>query len=196
MPDPVLHLLVGPNGAGKSTLYEAVIGPATHLEFVNADLIAAARWPDDPSDRSYEAATLAAAHRRELIGHRQSFVAETVFSHRSRLDLLRDAVAAGYLTALHAVMVPEELAVARVKNRVEAGGHPVPEDKVRNRFQRLWPLVAEAIGMVDTAFVYDNSRANRPFRVVARFVDGVLVHAPRWPPWTPGPLRIEGGRVR
>jgi len=43
MADPVLHLLAGPNGAGKSTLHEKVIGPTTHLEFVNADVIGS--WP-------------------------------------------------------------------------------------------------------------------------------------------------------
>ena len=37
---PVLYLIVGPNGAGKTTLFERVIGPATGLEFVNADRFA------------------------------------------------------------------------------------------------------------------------------------------------------------
>ncbi|MGH9097191.1 MAG: AAA family ATPase, partial [Acidimicrobiales bacterium] len=104
MPDPVLHLLVGPNGAGKSTLYETVIGPVTRLEFVNADVIAAERWPEDPSRRSYDAAAAATEHRTELIGSRRSFVTETVFSHGSKLELVQGAVAAGYLISLHVVM--------------------------------------------------------------------------------------------
>lgn len=192
MPDPVLHLLVGPNGAGKSTLYDTVIGPATHLEFVNADVIAAQRWPEDPAGKSYDAAVVAAERRAELIEANVSFATETVFSHESKLDLVRAAVAAGYLVSLHVVLVPEALAVARVAHRVGVEGHTVPEDKIRERYLRLWPLVAAAIGLVDDATVYDNSRAQRPFRVVAVFEHGSAAGKTAWPAWTPGALRDAG----
>lgn len=192
MPDPVLHLLVGPNGAGKSTLYDAVIGPASNLEFVNADVIAAQRWPEDPAGKSYDAAADAAQRRAELIEARVSFVTETVFSHESKLELVRVAVDAGYLVTLHVVLVPEALAVARVANRVGLGGHTVPEDKIRERYLRLWPLVATAIGVVDNATVYDNSRAARPFRVIATFEHGSTAGEPAWPAWTPEALRDAG----
>jgi predicted ABC-type ATPase len=196
MSDPVLHLLAGPNGAGKSTLYDTVIGPATHLEFVNADLIAAQRWPEDAAGKSYDAAVVAAGRRSELIEDRTSFVTETVFSHESKLELVHAAVDAGYLVTLHVVMVPEPLAVARVANRVGIGGHTVPEHKIRQRYVRLWPLLVSAIGVVDNATVYDNSRADRPFRVVATFGHGSVVREPDWPAWTPEALRKagDGGR--
>jgi predicted ABC-type ATPase len=187
--DPVLHLVVGPNGAGKSLLCERVIEPTTHLPFVNADVIAARRWPDDPERNAYEAARLAAEERDGLIASRCSFIAETVFSHESKLDLVRSARSAGYLVTLHVVMVSEALAVARVALRVEHGGHAVPEEKIRGRYQRLWPLVADAIGIVDDVTVYDNSAAARPYRVVARFERGALVEAPTWPAWAPEELR-------
>jgi predicted ABC-type ATPase len=185
MSDPVLHLLAGPNGAGKSTLYETIVRPATHLKLVNADAIAAARWPEDPSGRSYEAAAAAADQRAELIGQRRSFVTGTVFSHGSKLELLRAARTAGYLVTLHVVMVPEELSVARVTSRVVVGGHTVPEQKIRLRFQRLWPLVAEAIKEADNTVVYDNTRAKQPFRVVATFERGARVGTADWPRWAP-----------
>jgi predicted ABC-type ATPase len=189
MPDPVLHLLAGPNGAGKSTLFEMVIGPATHLEFVNADQIAADRWPEDPAGRSYDAAVVAAQRRDELLAARASFATETVFSHDSKLDLVRAARAASYLVTLHVVVVPEELAVARVANRVENGGHDVPVDKVRSRYQRLWSLVADAIAVADTAFIYDNSTTKPAFRLIAMFDHGSLVGDLDWPSWTPPELR-------
>jgi len=188
MADPVLHLLAGPNGAGKSTLYEKVIGPTTNFEFVNADVIAQ-RWPEDPAGQSYAAAVVATQRRVQLIEQRASFVTETVFSHESKLELVDQAVAAGYLISLHVVMVPEDLAVARVVNRVDLGGHTVPEAKIRGRFRRLWPLVVTAIRRVDQATVYDNSRAAHPFRLVARIEHGALIDAPDWPAWAPMPLR-------
>lgn len=192
MSDPVLHLLAGPNGAGKSTLYDTVIGPVTHLEFINADVIAARRWPKNAAAKSYEAARLAAERRSKLIKARTSFVTETVFSHESKLDVVDAAVDAGYLVTVHVVMVPEALAVARVSSRVAVGGHSVPETKIRERYARLWPLVATAITVVDTAVIYDNSRARTPFRVVATFRSGLVVGQQHWPAWAPGPLRALG----
>jgi predicted ABC-type ATPase len=189
MSDPVLHLLAGPNGGGKSTLYETVIGPATHLEFVNAAVIAAQRWPEEPAGMSNDAAKVAAERRSKLIEDTASFVTETVFSHESKLTLVDEAVDAGYLVTLHVVMVPKALAVARVASRVQAGGHAVPMGKIQQRYERLWPLVASAISAVDSAIVYDNSRAARPFRVVATFEHGSVVGEPVWPAWTPEVLR-------
>lgn len=188
MSDPVLHVIVGPNGAGKTTFYERALEPVTHLAFVNADLIAKAKWPDDQAARSYDAAQLAAKERALLIAGHRSFVAETVFSHPSKLDLLRDAGQAGYLITLHVILIPEELAVARVPLRVEQGGHAVPEDKIRSRYQRLWANVVAAIELVDEAKVYDNSRARKPYRLVAHFRDGRPMRTPTWPPWTPEEL--------
>ena len=192
MSDPVLHIIVGPNGAGKSTLYDKVIGPVTHLDFVNADVIARENWPDEPEARSYEAAELAAERRAVLINDRASFVTETVFSHESKLALLRDAIDAGYLVACHVLVIPVELAVARVANRAQWGGHFVPEDKIRSRYGRLWPLVVEAIGLVERAVVYDNSRPEAPFRVIAVFEHGAVLGEPDWPSWSPEELQNAG----
>jgi predicted ABC-type ATPase len=192
MADPILHLIVGPNGAGKSTLYDLVIGPATHLELVNADVIAAERWPDAGPERAYDAAVIAADRRAELMAVRRSFATETVFSHQSKLELVHQAVGAGYLVTMHVVVVPEALAVARVVSRVSVGGHAVPEAKIRERFARLWPLVATAISLVDSAVVYDNSRAATPFRVIATSQRGLFVGEPAWPRWAPDALRRAG----
>jgi len=186
--DPVLHLLVGPNGAGKSSLYDRVIGPTTHLEFVNADVIALQRWPEDPAGKSYDAAIVATERRSELIAAGQSFATETVFSHESKLGLVRSALDAGYLVTLHVVMVPEALAVARVEARVRSGGHSVPEEKIRGRYGRLWVLVAEATRVATAAVIYDNSRGATPLRVVARFEHGSIVALADWPKWAPDSL--------
>ncbi len=191
MTDPVLHLIAGPNGAGKSTFFARVLGPITHLPFINADEIAAVRWPGQEVERSYEAAALAAEERDARITARQSFVTETVFSHESKVELLREAEAAGYRTSLHILMVPVELAVVRVGLRVEQGGHDVPEEKIRSRHDRLWAHVRDAIGVVDEGTVYDSSSA-RGYRRVATYLDGHLVGEPDWPTWAPDDMRRAG----
>jgi len=50
---------------------------------------------------------------------------------------------------------------------VQAGGHPVAENKIRQRDHRLWALVAEAILRCAQATVYDNSGIKGP-RFVAQ----------------------------
>lgn len=192
MSDPVLHVVAGPNGAGKTTFYLRVLRPVTHLDFVNADAIAADRWPDAPVEHAYEAARVAAEERARRIAARTSFATETVFSHESKVALLRDAEQAGYRVVLHIVLIPEDLAVARVAERVAYGGHDVPEDKVRARFARLWRHLRAAVLVVDEARVYDNTKAAEPFRHLATFIGGHVVGVPSWPAWTPSDLRDAG----
>ncbi len=184
-----LDLVVGPNGAGKSTFIAFTLSPLLPGSLVvNADEIARQRWPEDPASHAYDAARVAAQTRAKLIELGRNFVAETVFSHPSKLDLIRSARSQSFTVVLHALLIPEDLAVERVKHRVLAGGHHVPEAKIRQRHRRLWALVADAIAMSDIATVYDNSRLRGP-RIVAQFSGGEVVGGPGWPVWTPGDLR-------
>ncbi len=179
-----LDLVVGPNGAGKSTFARFTLAPRLPgVTFVNADVIATQRWPHDPSGHAYEAAWVAARTRSRLIELDRPLIAETVCSHPSKLDLVERARRAGYYVALHALMVPEDLAVARVAARVAAGGHDVPVDKIRSRYKRLWAVVADAVELVDTATFWDNSRHDGP-HAVALFSDGMPVGATAWPAWS------------
>ncbi len=187
MSDPILHIVAGPNGAGKTTFYEEVVAPIP-LEFVNADVIAAQRWPGQEAERGYEAAAIAASLREAKLQARQSFATETVFSHPSKVELVGEAIKYGYKVTLHIIIIPEDLAVARVADRVANGGHGVPEIKVRQRYQRLWLYVLDAIALATVAHVYDNSSARTPFRLVATYGSGELNAEPEWPSWTPAAL--------
>lgn len=189
-----LDLVVGPNGAGKSTFVAFTLAPLLPgSPFVNADEIARQRWPGDAERHSYDAAQIAAATRTALIGAGRSFIAETVFSHPSKLDLIAEAHARDYTVVLHVLLIPEDLAVERVRHRVLAGGHDVAEQKIRERHRRLWDLVVSAIGYCDSATVYDNSRRSGP-RVVAQFAGGTPIGTPDWPAWTPPPLQLRWPR--
>jgi predicted ABC-type ATPase len=183
-----LHLVVGPNGSGKTTFVTEFLAPELPgFAFVNADEIAKARWPDDPGAHAYEAARIAEETRTHLIAGGQSFIAETVFSHPSKLDLIRSAQEAGFQVVVHVMIVPEEMAVRRVEYRVQAGGHDVPEDKIRKRYRRLWQLVAHAISVADRAVVYDNSGRAGPAKI-GEFFGGLPVGVAAWPDWAPEPL--------
>lgn len=191
MADPVLCVIAGPNGAGKTTFFTEVLEPATHLEFVNADRIAAQRWPGDELTNSYEASEAAALERARRMAARQSFVTETVFSHPSKLDLLNDAVAHGYLVTLEVIAIPVELAVARVASRVARGGHDVPKIKVRERYTRLWSHIGDAITIAHEAHVYTNTSVADAFHLVAAYRDGKGVGEADWPTWMPDDIRRD-----
>jgi len=182
---PVLHVLAGPNGSGKSTFVARVLQPVTHLPFVNADEIAAERWPGEELEHAYQASRAAAELRRRMLARGESFITETVFSHHSKVALVTQAVALGYLVNLHVMLVPADLAVARVAERVRRGGHQVPEEKIRERYARLLKLIVDARALADRSTFYDNSRAKVPFRVVATFERGRPVGEADWPAWTP-----------
>ncbi len=183
-----LDLVVGPNGSGKSTFVRLVLAPTLPTtSFVNADEIAAREWPDDPEAHAYEAAAIAATTRSRLIELGLPLIAETVFSHPSKLELVDEASAAGYYTALHVLMVPEDLAVARVDYRLASGGHRVPVDKIRQRYRRLWANVVEAVPKAGSATFWDNAPLDGPRRV-AMFIEGFVVGRPQWPVWTPSDL--------
>jgi predicted ABC-type ATPase len=186
---PVLCVVAGPNGSGKSTFVHEVLGPATGLPFINADEIAAAEWPGDEDAHAYDASRAAAAARAQAINDRRSFITETVFSHPSKVALVKQAARTGYRVELHVMLIPEDVTVARVAYRVSAGGHTVPPDKIRERYHRLWGLVVEARAIAHRATFYDNSRS-KPFQQVAAYERGHLVGTPTWPTWTPEVLTV------
>lgn len=189
---PVLDLLAGPNGSGKSTYVARILQPVTQLPFVNADVIAAERWPESQAEHAYDASRAAAEERTASLAARRSFITETVFSHPSKLELVEEAITLGYLVHLHVILVPVEVSVNRVAERVLAGGHDVPERKIRDRYDRLWDLVAKARTVADRIECFDNSSARHPFRRAAAYEHGLPVGEPTWPNWAPAALTTRG----
>lgn len=181
---PVAWLIAGINGAGKTTFYEQFLRPKLAAEFVNADQIARARWGRAAAEHAYEAGRLAEARRCALLHGRVLFISETVFSHPSKLELVRALRAAGFRVHLIYVHVPLPLALKRVATRVALGGHDVPAKKVRKRYSRVIANLLAAIPLADRVYLYDNSRADRLHRHVMTFADGRLVRLspdpPRW----------------
>ncbi|MFM2287711.1 MAG: hypothetical protein RL684_854 [Pseudomonadota bacterium] len=183
---PIFHIIAGPNGAGKSTLYRTLIQPTfPSAEFVNADLLAQAHYGKAATTReeSETGQRLAETRRRELMAARKSLVTESTFSHPSKLDLVRDAIALGYeVRVYHVNLRSPDLAVKRVERRVGDGGHPVPEDKTRERYTRNQPIIRDAVRLAHRAYVFDNSEFGQPHRRVLAFQQGQAVYVDRQVP--------------
>jgi predicted ABC-type ATPase len=135
---PNLYVVAGPNGAGKSTFAHRFLPEyATCRELVNADLIAAGLSPFNPESLAIEAGRLMLQRIETLAEVREDFGFETTLAGRSWRPLLERLKEQGYRLHAFFLWLPEpELALARIEERVRAGGHSVPEEVVRRRFRR------------------------------------------------------------
>jgi len=125
-----MFLVVGPNGAGKTTFVRTVLAGRVVAPFVNADVIQREELRSPDVEASYAAARVAANRRQELIAAGQSFIAETVFSHESKLALVREARAAGFrIVVFHLDVESADVAVARVRARVSEGDTQYPKTR-------------------------------------------------------------------
>ncbi|MBZ2436235.1 zeta toxin family protein [Xanthomonas perforans] len=185
---PTLHVIAGPNGAGKTTLYRNRLEKRyPEAEFVNADELAIREFghPAQTKAESERGQELAEERRRQLMAERKSLVTESTFSHPSKVDLVRDAKAAGYEVVLYHVNVRSpNLSVMRVADRVSKGGHPVPEDKIRQRYDRNQPLIREAAKLADRAYIFDNSQLGKAHELSVILERGNAIRAsenvPAW----------------
>jgi predicted ABC-type ATPase len=133
---PQLVVLAGPNGSGKTTIATRFLkGELGVCEFVNADLIASGLSVFDPDLAAMAAGRVMLARLKELAFRRADFAFETTLASRSFAPWIAKLTAAGYrFHLLFLWLSSPELAVARVADRVRAGGHDVPEATIRRRY--------------------------------------------------------------
>ncbi|MEK9817593.1 MAG: AAA family ATPase [Limnobacter sp.] len=179
-----LWLLVGGNGAGKSTFYRTQLKPLG-MPFVNADDIARDVFPHAPEQHSYEAAKIAENLRNNLLEQGKNFCFETVFSHPSKIDFVAKAKALDYQVVMVFIHLEHHgLNKARVHQRIETGGHAVPDEKIESRIPRTIDNVLAALALCDDVWVLDNSSAQQPYQKVLRIQGGTFqqfVHPlPNW----------------
>lgn len=178
-----LWVVSGGNGAGKSTYYEQVLAPHGAM-LVNADVIAKSMSPERPENESYAAAQKAMFLLQRYIDEGCSFVYETVFSHVSKIDLIKLAKQRGYQVNLIYIHLSSGLHVARVHQRVSQGGHNVPTDKVVTRVPRTIKNITIAANFADTVLLYDNSSMETPFQLIAqKTADKVQAMVSPLPTW-------------
>jgi predicted ABC-type ATPase len=107
--------------------------------------------------------------RKKLLKERKKFSFETVFSHPSKLQIMRDALAAGYKVYLYFVSTESpKINVFRVLARKAKGGHDVPEDKIRSRYYRSMTNLFDACLIADQAYFFDNSVDGADLKVMAQ----------------------------
>jgi predicted ABC-type ATPase len=161
---PNLFVIAGPNGAGKSTSAPEILsGMRRVAEFVNADVIAKERGVSD-----IEAGRITLNRLTALAAARQDMAFETTLASRFLLPRIRSMQASGYRFHLFFFWLPNaDTAVKRVASRVASGGHNIPEDVIRRRFERgLENFFNHYSPAADSWILFDNT-APPPARRIA-----------------------------
>ena len=144
-------VFAGPNGSGKSTL----IGDISPVGlYINADDIQKALGCS-----AEDAAKIAEDTREFCLEQGVDFTFETVLSTDRNLKLMKRAKELGYyVMCVYTLTVDPKINVRRVRQRVEAGGHDVPVEKIIVRYKRAMGFFPELCKVCSRLLVYDNSR--------------------------------------
>ena len=156
---PVLYVIAGPNGSGKSSITKELdISDKVGGLIINPDIYAEKLDIADSLERSIAAAKIAEEDRESLLRKGVSFAFETVGSTRNKVDFINKAKDAGYRIFLIFITTGDpQINISRVEQRVRMGGHSVPCEKVKSRYERTMNMLSEYLELSDEACLYDNS---------------------------------------
>ena len=182
---PNLFVLAGPNGAGKTTTHARILVGERRVEaFVNADSIAIDLRKSGEINPDFQAGRLMLGRVDELVSRGKSLAFETTLASRALLRRISLMQEKKYLFHLIYLWLPSaEMAIARVAARVRAGGHAIPENVIRRRYDRsLVNFFNLYRPIADSWLMLDNSDLPEPRPFAWRNVGGPL-HIVRQGPW-------------
>ncbi|MFM2199158.1 MAG: hypothetical protein RLZZ505_2590 [Verrucomicrobiota bacterium] len=163
---PHLYVLAGVNGAGKYSIGESIFRAEGSVVF-NPDSVALkirAQHPDI-------SAALANGHAWQIgkslleqaIVDKRDYRLETTLGGCSIAKLLQTAAQSGHLLHIwFCGLESPELHLRRVRSRVTRGGHDIPEEKIRERWNSSRETLIRLLPFIHHLRVYDNSTEADP----------------------------------
>jgi predicted ABC-type ATPase len=159
---PSVIIIAGPNGAGKTTFGDRYLSlDERRFEFVNADEIA--RGLNARSDVS--AGRLMLTRVEELVRTDADFALETTLAtltYARKIPIWRQK---GYVVSLAYLRLGSvEESIDRVRRRIAAGGHGIPEETIRRRFgksREYFETIYKAL--VDEWYLWDSREGTFAF---------------------------------
>jgi len=180
---PWLWLIADPNGAGKSTYAPNLAADVE--EIVRPDELAYRLAVREPETVALQAGRWAIRLTRELLARRCSFAVETTLSGRRYLQMVRHARSQGWAVGVPYIgLSGPELAIERVRERVNQGGHHVPAAEVHRRYHRSLKNLNIICQLADRLVVLDNSSVRNRMKRVLEIDRGIVVYRQRrLPKW-------------
>lgn len=159
-------MLAGTNGAGKSSIAGAMF-LAYGVEYFNPDVAATEITSRNPGISQVEANSAAWQEGKRLleraIAEKLDFAFETTLGGRTITALLEEALAEGVEVRIWYVgLATVELHIARVRSRVRKGGHPIPEERIRERYVQSRLNLIRLLPKLTELLLYDNSEDADP----------------------------------
>jgi predicted ABC-type ATPase len=154
----ICYIIAVPNGAGKTTFAEEFLPKdAECLNFINADLIATGLSPFRPEVAAIRAGKLMLEQIDRCIQKGESFAFETTLSGRTYIKKIKEIKAKGCRVIIYFLKLASvDLAIERVKLRVAKGGHVVPVEDIKRRFDRSYMNFQEIYkALCDAWVVFD-----------------------------------------
>lgn len=182
MSRPVLSVLAGVNGAGKSSIGGHLL-EQQGLPWFNPDTFARelrAITGCDQATANGHAWAEGLRRLDEALAGGYSHAFETTLGGRTIAARLASAARTHDLTIWFCGLASPDLHISRVRARVAAGGHDIPEDRIRERYPRALLNLIALMPVLAHLQVYDNSAEAAPGRPIP---DPVLV------------LEMRGGRL-
>lgn len=158
-----LYVIAGCNGAGKTTASYTILPEILDCkEFVNADEIARGLSPFQPEKAGIQAGRLMLNRIKDLLKVDENFAFETTLSTKSYVNLINLSRKKGYQVTLLFFWLPSpDLAISRVKIRVKEGGHNIPIDIIRRRYENgLKNFFKLYLPIIDNWIFINNSGEN------------------------------------
>jgi predicted ABC-type ATPase len=163
---PCIYVLAGTNGAGKSSVGGAAFLEAG-TEFFNPDEATRRIQETNPGITQDQANSAAWRQGKRLlqraIAERLHFALETTLGGETITALLETALLEGIEVRIWYVGLRNiDLHLQRVRSRVARGGHDIPEQKVRYRYDATRLNLIRLMPRLTELRVYDNSAEADP----------------------------------
>lgn len=161
-----IYVLAGANGAGKSSVGGAIFRDRGG-EYFNPDEAARELMAANPGLGQTEA-DITAWQRgtqllRQAIAERLDYAFETTLGGNTIPRLLAEAAAQGVaIYVWYAGLSSPELHIERVRSRVRRGGHDIPDELIRRRFERSRLNLIALLPGLSALRIYDNSAKRDP----------------------------------
>lgn len=157
----MITVIAGVNGAGKSSIAGESLR-AQGCEYFNPDEVARTIMATDPSldpnQANVEAWNMGFDMLKKAIDNDDNYTFETTLGGNSIVAELHRAIEQGrQVDVLYCGLNSPELHIQRVQERVTKGGHSIPEEKIRQRWQQSMSNMVGLIPVCNSVTVYDNS---------------------------------------
>ncbi|MCI0680696.1 MAG: zeta toxin family protein [Gemmataceae bacterium] len=177
MDAPNVIILAGPNGAGKSTISNSLIRRQFGCaHYVNADTIARGLSAFSVEAMAVKAGRIMLQHLHDLADAKESFAFETTLASKTFAPWIAELKTHGYrFHLIYLWLQSPEVAMKRVSFRVAEGGHDIPIDVIRRRYQRgVENFFRLYRPLADAWKLFDHSDPNQS-RLIAEMNDTIEV---------------------